>query len=473
MLTCLIKTLPEISLIVGIIHLLIMFLVQNENARAYSAMARFWLLISIFFSILYYNQSINDTYFINNAYTLLFIMFIGLATYMLLAASVNWFSSQKRTGIKYDILILCVILCAYALLSANNLISLLLSYITLIILNYCLFKLNYEKQSSEPAFRYMGVSAGIILLFIISCGYLYIETLGNVSFGNIVDMATKKTESIWMFMSLCGLIIPLFYSLGIAPFHMMLEEKAGKSILPVSHYFAIILPLILWGTLFKLNNILYPLYAKSLSSSYMTFAFISIIFGAAGTGARINLYRIGAYSSLYHFGIILLLLSLGNQSAYFSACIYLFAFMLAQNCLYTSFYNLKSHGEYLTSVTALAGLSKHRSFTTATLLLSLFSMAGIPPLVGFLGQLNLVDELLDAQKYISLVVILFFLLLLTKSYLGIIKTVYFETQIKSFDTENKYILFYLLVNVILMVLLTFNPLHIIEKMKDMFYVIYL
>lgn len=89
----------------------------------------------------------------------------------------------------------------------------------------------------------------------------------------------------------------------------MAEDKAGRGILPVSHYFALVVPVALWGAFIKLNIELLAPYKAALAPVYVGFALLSAIFGAVGANARINLHRIMSYSSMYHFGVVLLLLS--------------------------------------------------------------------------------------------------------------------------------------------------------------------
>lgn len=83
----------------------------------------------------------------------------------------------------------------------------------------------------------------------------------------------------------------------------MAEDKAGRGILPVSHYFALVAPVALWGAFIKLNIELLAPYKAALAPVYVGFALLSAVFGAVGANARINLHRIMSYSSMYHSGL--------------------------------------------------------------------------------------------------------------------------------------------------------------------------
>ena len=231
------------------------------------------------------------------------------------------------------------------------------------------------------------------------------------------------------------------------------------------------MPVALWGAFIKLNIELFAPYKAALAPVYVGFALLSAVFGAVGANARINLHRIMSYSSMYHFGVVLLLLSFFRIETDFAAFVYLFVYTLSLNGGYLVFYSLKSHGEYLAATTSLSGLAETRPYTTGALLVSLFSMIGLPPLAGFTGQLGAVSELLKNGCYVSLGIILLFLLVLAKAYLEIIKTAYFEHKVKIFDAENKTVLLYTMFCMLCIVFVSFNPYGLFHLLQDMFYVV--
>jgi NADH-quinone oxidoreductase subunit N len=393
--------------------------------------------------------------------------------YIILQFSASYFAGLKRTGCRFNMLLLAAAGCLNLLLSANDLSILLSCSIILMIIHFGFLKINYEKKPTETAKRYLIISSVIFILALLSLTYIYHSTMEQTNYTNVAILLSSQEKTPLIFIAIMGLFMPFLYGLNIVPFHILSEEKTSKSILPSAHYFAIILPIVCWGVFIKLTQIITPTYEQEISLAYRILAFISIVFGAIGANARINLYRIFAYNSIYHFGIVLLLLSLLTPTAEFTAFIYLFLYLTALGCIYMVFYNIKSHGEYLSSVTSLSGLVDSRPHITGALLISLFSMLGLPPLAGFLGQLNVVYEFIKAEQYFSLCFVLFFMLLLAMSYLRIIKTVYFEQKIKNFDSENKYLMLQTWLGIFFIIAVMYNPFHLIEKLKDMFYVVFL
>lgn len=181
----LVYTLPELSLLMGIVHLGILYMLSYESARLYARVSRFWLLASIFWNIVFYDKTFSPLYFANDAYTLLFSLLAGFLAYIMLGLSSAWFSVENRTGCRYYVLVLCALIGIDLLLAASNLVALLFCYILLIFINYRLLGISYEKLPSEAAVRYMGVSAVIVLIFAAGFGFLNYIQDGAVDFSEL------------------------------------------------------------------------------------------------------------------------------------------------------------------------------------------------------------------------------------------------------------------------------------------------
>lgn len=473
MLTEIIYTLPEIILLAGIFHIFILYMVDCDKAKTYAFATRFWLLASTLIMVCFYDKNINNYPINKNAYTLLCGLCLNSAVYIMLLLSPIWFSALKRLGGRYNILIILATACLSIMLKVTNLGLLIAGEAFLLLINNALIRTNYEKKQSEVIKRHTFVSLSVFILSLAGGIYLWYQAQGKTDFEILSKVLIEQEKSLWTFLAIMGIFVPFLYMLGIVPFHTMAEDKNCKNILPVSHYFAIIIPIAAWGMFIKLNQLFIPIYGQEMSLAYKILALITIVFGAVGASARINLHRIYAYATMYQFGAVLLLFSLFTPSAQFVSFIYLLVYMTALYGAYIVFYNLKSHGEYLSSVTSLSGLAKIRPYTASALIIVLFSMMGLPPMAGFLGQLNMVYEFIKSEHYVDLFIALVSVVLLAKAFLNIVKTIYFEQKIKMFDTENKYILLYTWTCVIFILFLLFNPWNVIEKAKDMFYVVFL
>ena len=356
------------------------------------------------------------------------------------------------------------------MLASVNLTITFIAFSILFIINEGLYYVYHSEDETDATNNY-GTSLIIIAIFIISFAYLWYRTEGTLTFALLQGFLIENKASFAIYSAIIGFIIPFLYLLGIAPFHNVTEARMAKSILPVAHYETVILPIFLWGEIIKIVHLLFLPYAASLTLALSTLGIFSVVVGAIATNTDNNIQQLYMHSSMYHFGIALILLSLADTSAEFAGFIYLLMYITGLSAAYSVAYNLKSHGEYLLKVSSLSGLAQTRPYSANILLLSLFSIIGLPPLAGFIGQIGLANQLINQGKYIYLIVIYTFLVWLTKAYLQMIRTIYFQQKIKIFDTENKKVLLIMFVMAIIILTLAFNPFEMVEKIKDMFYVI--
>ncbi|MBR2273619.1 MAG: hypothetical protein IJ864_02155 [Alphaproteobacteria bacterium] len=469
MLQSIINFLPELALCAGICHLLILAAFSFDAPRVYASGARFWLIISLLLSILFYDRQIVG-YLQYNAYTLLFTIIGDIGIYALFFLTSTWFTAKNITGCAYNILLLISIICFNVMLASVNLMIVFGAFSTLFIINEGFYYIYHSEDETDATNNY-STSLIILAIFIISFAYLWYRVEGTLEFAPLQEFFIENKTSLAVYSAMIGLIIPFLYLLGIAPFHNVLETRIGKSILPVAHYEAVILPIFLWGEIIKMAHLMFLPYAASLTLALSTLGIFSMIVGAIAANTDNKIQQLYMHSSMYHFGIVLILLSLADISAEFAGFIYLFMYMTGLAAAYSVGYNLKSHGEYLLKVSSLSGLAQTRPCSANILLLSLFSIIGLPPLAGFIGQISLVNQLINQGKYIYLIVIYTFLVWLTKAYLQMIRTIYFQQKIKIFDTENKKVLMIMFLMTIIILSQAFNPLEMVEKIKDMFYVI--
>ncbi len=469
----LLYTLPDITLIAGIVHMLLLRLFAEESKKTYAQTARLWLLVSLFFNIIFYNKSMNPLYFENDAYTLLFVISGYFFAYVLTGVSTSWFAAEKKSGCRFYVLFSASLMLLKMLVCSANALTLAAC---LILLQFIIHHMNTDNDEDKKQ-QNTDVSCTVVLIiftFLISgTGYLYAQTGGNLNYRFLGTFLFGTEKHFGVYLSVCGILVSLLHGLAIPPFHIGAEDRSGKSSLPVSHFYAIIMPLFYWGAFIKLDYMALGAFAMHLMPVYMLFALLAIVFGAIGANARINLLRIFTFSSMYHFGIVLCLISFFSLEAKFSAFLYLLVYLSGLNGVYLTFYNLKSRNEYLLTTAGLAGIIKNKPFTTGMLLISLFSLIGVPPLAGFLGQADLVYQFMTDKHSASLGIVFVFFLVLVKAYLDLIKTASFEQNLIPYDAENKFVRLFAALNAVLIISAAFNPFGWIERFKDMFYALFI
>lgn len=184
-------------------------------------------------------------------------------------------------------------------------------------------------------------------------------------------------------------MVALLFKVGVAPFHMWLPDVYQGAPTAVTALFAItpkisiiILILRLYLTTF------YGLFFE-LSVLFFICSILSMGIGAVGALNQSFIKRLLAYSAIAHTGYILLSLSVGTYTSIFSLLVYMVVYIITTVSVFTTLLALPSHvssSNNFLYLIGFTGLSRYNPVLAATLLISLLSLAGVPPLSGFFGK---------------------------------------------------------------------------------------
>ena len=149
---------------------------------------------------------------------------------------------------------------------------------------------------------------------------------------------------------------------------------------------------------------------------------------------------------MFHVGFLLISLISFSANSVFSSFVYLLVYVLAMSGVYTAFLGLKSKGIYLDELKEISGLSKVKPYIAAACLLFMVSLIGSPPMLGFLGKLSVINNLVLEQNYILVAAVLVSLILIANGYLRMAKFMYFDSPVNNFDRTDRGIYVFLFVD---------------------------
>ena len=261
------------------------------------------------------------------------------------------------------------------------------------------------------------------------------------------------------------MLLGCLYKLGVAPFHFWTADVFGAAILPVGSYLMIVPVFAYYAAFVQLSVGPLAVHFDFLKPAFYAFSLISIFIGAIGANGEINLRRIMAYSRIFVLGIVLLLLSSITEISIFSSFIYLFVSMLALGGVFAACYALKNKGDYLRRLNELSGLAESKPFIAAAMLIFMVSLLGFPPLLGFLGMVFIVDNLVAYQDYVSIFVIMLGIVILAAAYLRVIKTFYFDVKRSNFDRADRGIYFMLLLILAVILVFVLSPKYLVNDVE--------
>jgi len=151
----------------------------------------------------------------------------------------------------------------------------------------------------------------------------------------------------------------------------------------------------------------------------------SMLFGAIAAIGQTNIKRLVAYSSIGHIGYTLAGLATGSNEGIQSSIIYISIYVIMNLALFSCLLMLKRNDQYYEDIDDLSGLSKNHPLLSLSLLVILFSLAGIPPLAGFFAKFYVFKAVIEQSMYFLAIVGLLSTVIAAFYYLKIIKIIYF------------------------------------------------
>ena len=326
------------------------------------------------------------------------------------------------------------------MISANNLLVIYLGLELQALSMYALVALRRDDpRGSEAAMKYfvLGSLASGFLLYGMSMlygatGTLQIDTLARrVADGQIVSRAS-------LLLGIVFVIAGLAFKFGVVPFHMWAPDVYQGAPTPITLLISSAPELAVFAITFRiLVEGLLPL-AIDWQKILALLAVASLVLGNLTAIAQTNLKRMLAYSTIAQMGFVLLAMlsgvaagnSMSIANAYSAAMFYLISYALTSLGTFGVMLLLSRQGFEAEEIADFRGLAKRSPWYAFVMLLLMFSLAGVPPTVGFYAKLVVLQALLSegaTVAAVSLAVIaVFFSLIAAFYYLRIVKTMYFD-----------------------------------------------
>ena len=125
----------------------------------------------------------------------------------------------------------------------------------------------------------------------------------------------------------------------------------------------------------------------------------------------------------------------------------------------------KSNGEYLQELTDISGVFSQKPYISVLLMVFIVSLAGSPPMLIFLGKLQVMDNLMINGAYGEIIISMVALLLMINAFFRIIRIMFFEAKVKNFDHTERRIYICLFINMLFFLVGILNPALFIEQFE--------
>tara|TARA_A100001011_G_C14234261_1_gene810262 strand:- start:503 stop:1537 length:1035 start_codon:yes stop_codon:yes gene_type:complete len=315
-------------------------------------------------------------------------------------------------------------------------------------------------KSSEAGLKYFVLSALSSGLLLYGCSLIY-GFSGSTNF-NIIASQLNSNENVITF-GIVFILVGLAFKISAVPFHMWAPDVYEGSPTTVTLFFAIV-PKI--AALAVFIRFLYVPFFNMIDQWQMILVFLSIasmLLGAIAAIGQTNIKRLIAYSSISHIGYALAGLASASNEGIQSSIIYITIYIFMNLGLFSFLLMMKRNDEYYEHIEDLSGLSKNHPLLALSLLIILFSLAGIPPLAGFFAKFYIFKAVIGQSMFFLAIVGLLSTVVAAFYYLRIIKIIYFDPEKEKFDKDHSpWLKFSLTFSTLLVLLYFFSPSELVE-----------
>ena len=430
--------LPEIFISLSIMFLLILGVFKKNSSKIIQNLS---LLILLITAVITFNETLsakqitlfNESVIIDYLSSFMKIVTL-LAAFIVLLISSNYLRTFKIFKIEYPILILSSVLGMMIMISSNDLIVFYMGLELQSLALYVLATFDRDKlKSSEAGLKYFVLSALSSGLLLYGCSLIYGFT-GSTNFNLIANQFNTNEYAITF--GIVFVLVGLAFKISAVPFHMWAPDVYEGSPTSVTLFFTIV-PKIAALTVFI--RFLFVPFFNLIEQWQMILVFLSIasmLFGAIAAIGQKNLKRLIAYSSISHVGYALAGLATGSNDGIQSSVIYITIYIIMNLGFFSCLLMMKRNNVYYEQIDDLSGLSKNHPMLSLSLLIILFSLAGIPPLAGFFAKFYIFKSVIEQSMYFLAIVGLLATVVAAFYYLRIIKIMYFDKEKESYDKDH-------------------------------------
>lgn len=371
--------------------------------------------------------------FIRDAFSNYFKILILLSSLFVLNSSKNFIIDNKLDKFEYPIIILLSILGMFFMVSSNDLILFYLGLELQSLALYILATIDRDNlRSTESGIKYFVLSALSSGLLLYGCSLLYGFT-GTTNFELISNQLNK--ENTGAVFAMVFILVGLAFKVSAVPFHMWTPDVYEGAPTSITSYFAVVPKVAGLALLIKFMFIPFSNILLEWQTIIIFISIASMILGAVAAMVQKNFKRLLAYSSIGHIGYALAGVATGAISGYKSSIVYISIYVIMNIGAFSCLYLLKKDGQYKENISDLSGISKKHPLLAISLLIILFSLAGVPPLGGFFAKFYVFVAVLEQEMYTLAVIGLLTTVMSAFYYLKIIKTIYFDDGLITFDSS--------------------------------------
>lgn len=391
--------LPEIIITVMSCTILLFDLFISEKKKEIIYYLSQITLILVIFSLLFllnkhycilFNGSI-----IFDFLSILLKLGVVITTMFIFLYSKNYLKSIDLFKGEYFVLCLLSILGMMIMISSGSFLTLYLGLELLSLPIYSLIIMNKSKLSSEASMKYfiMGSIASGIFLFGISIVYGMTGSIDLFSV-NVVIRDSAEFSHMVVEYGLIFIISGLIFKFGAVPFHMWVPDVYEGSPIPITLFIGTIPKLAAVGMSYRLLIDAFPTLIEQYAFLFTISGILSLFFGNIFALSQCNVKRLLGYSAISHMGFLFFGLIISDTTEFNTIIFYIFIYIVSSMTAFTVIMAFSNKFIEFDKFENFKGLGIKHPLLGIIMLLSMFSLAGVPPTGGFYAKFFILRNLI-------------------------------------------------------------------------------
>jgi NADH-quinone oxidoreductase subunit N len=321
---------------------------------------------------------------------------ILLSTAAVLLMGEGYMSKRGLLRFEYPILVALSVVGMMMMVSAGDLMALYMGLELQSLALYVVASLRRDSaRSTEAGLKYfvLGALSSGILLYGASLIYGY---AGTTLFSGIIETAVHGDVSVGLLFGLIFVISGMAFKVSAVPFHMWTPDVYEGAPTPITAFFATAPKVAAMGLFAR---VMHDAFGNAVPDWQQVIALISLLsmfLGAVAAIGQTNIKRLMAYSSIAHMGYALMGLAAGTALGVEAMLVYMTIYVAMNIGTFAFILSMEKDGQPVTDISSLNMYAKAQPGRAFAMLILLFSLAGVPPMLGFFGKLYVLRAAYDA-----------------------------------------------------------------------------
>jgi len=350
---------------------------------------------------------------------------IGIVAAIAMLLAMPYLQAEKLGKMEYAILVTLAAAGMMMMVSANDLISMYMAIELQSLALYVLAAFNRDSlRASEAGLKYfvLGALSSGLLLYGASLVYGFAGATGF----NEIAIAVESGPTVGLIFGLVFVICGLAFKVSAAPFHMWTPDVYEGAPTPVTAFFATAPK---FAAMILLARVLVEPFGGMVEQwrdVIWILAVLSMGIGAFGALTQTNIKRLMAYSSIANMGYALVAVAAASQTGMWALLVYMVLYMISVIGSFGAILSMRTREGMVEQISDLAGVAQRSPGLGWSITALMFSIGGLPFMVGFFGKFFLIYAAVESGLLILAVLAVLFSVVGAAYYLRVVKTVWFD-----------------------------------------------